>query len=281
MQNLGASRHEPAASLWCRPRTSAHVSRTLHGGSRRSAFPQRSGRAGDRDRRQGIHVRGRDAAFRSSARLPRHGRGQRDHLPLLLDALPPRPGARFAQRRGRRNAHCRSPRPLKPLPERKPMAPPRHVIVAGAGHCRADGGAGDGARRLARHRAGAGGEARRDRRRHPAFAQRHARADRARLARTADSLCRDAASAPRDGRRLGPRDRAHPARKDAERRYGAPYLDDPPRRPAGGAGRRGARQARHLAQARRPRRGLRRPRQRRHRARPPRPARWSTSAASR
>ncbi len=51
------------------------------------------GVAGHRDRRQGIHVRRRQAAVRPSARLLRHGRRCRIRLPVLLDALPPRSGA--------------------------------------------------------------------------------------------------------------------------------------------------------------------------------------------
>src|SRR5206468_11573263 len=70
---------------------------TPHGGERRSPFPQRSRRAGDRDRRARIHVCRRAAAARPSTRLPRHGQRRRDHLSLLLDALPPRPGARSAR----------------------------------------------------------------------------------------------------------------------------------------------------------------------------------------
>src|SRR5712692_5632301 len=76
-----------------RNRQSGEVERH-HGGEHRSPFPQRSRRAGDRDRRARIHVRRRAAAARPSARLPRYGQRRRDHLPLLLDALPPRPGAR-------------------------------------------------------------------------------------------------------------------------------------------------------------------------------------------
>ena len=64
------ARHPGCASLWCagiRRRTRPcgnceETPRSCHGGTRRPPFPQRSGRAGDRDRRQGIHVRGRDAA---------------------------------------------------------------------------------------------------------------------------------------------------------------------------------------------------------------------------
>src|SRR5215472_1236631 len=67
-----------------------------HGGSGRSPFPQRPGCAGDRDRGARVHVRRRQAPARPPPCLPRHGRRPRDHLPLLLDALPPRHDARSA-----------------------------------------------------------------------------------------------------------------------------------------------------------------------------------------
>ena len=73
------------AARWCCAEGAQRIS---HGGQDRSPFPQHPGRAGDRDRRQGIHVRGRKAPVRPPARLPRHGRRDRDHLPLLLDPVP-------------------------------------------------------------------------------------------------------------------------------------------------------------------------------------------------
>ena len=84
------------------------------------------------------------------------------------------------------------------------MASARHVIIAGAGIGGLTRGAGAGARRLPRDRAGAGAAAAGDRRRHPAFAQRHARPDRARPARAAAAARRRAGRGARDGRRLRP-----------------------------------------------------------------------------
>src|SRR5579864_9832211 len=57
--------------------------------SRRPALPQRCWRSRHRDRLAGIHVRGRQSAVRSPARLPGSWQRQRDHLPLLLDFVPP------------------------------------------------------------------------------------------------------------------------------------------------------------------------------------------------
>src|SRR5215813_7017420 len=78
--------------LWCRAVAGGVSSVTSkadeeHGGAGCSSLPQHAGRRGHRDRRAGVHVRGRAGSVRSPARVPRHGRCKRDHLSLLLDAL--------------------------------------------------------------------------------------------------------------------------------------------------------------------------------------------------
>ena len=185
----------------------------------RSAFPQRSGRRGDRDRRARVHVRRRQAAVRSSACLPRHGRRQRDHLPVLLDALPARPDARPA--RGAAGG-------LRP--DRAGLSGRRASRGVVAQHHRrrrrdrrTDRGADAGAKRLPRHPAGTGRAAGGNRRRHPALAQRHPHPDRA---RAWSSGCGRTSSRPRRWR-SGPRSGGSLARiplgARAEQRYGAPY----------------------------------------------------------
>src|SRR5262249_30689953 len=112
--------------LWCAG-TRGSKRAVTHGGARRSSFPQRSGRPGDRDRRQGVHVRRRTAALRPSARVPRHGRRERDHLPVLLDPLSLRSRARsprLAARRVRAAGRGRLSRRV---------ARSRTVIIAGGG----------------------------------------------------------------------------------------------------------------------------------------------------
>src|SRR5215470_2228526 len=99
------------------------VEANSHGRSGRSPFPQRPGRAGDRDRGARVHVRRRQAAARPSARLSRPGRRQRDHLPLLLDALPPRSDARPAGGAAGR-VRLRAGRGLSAA---------RTIVIAGAG----------------------------------------------------------------------------------------------------------------------------------------------------
>ena len=76
---------------------------------------------------------GRNAAIRPSARLPRHGRGQRNHLPLLLDALSLQSGARSACGAPAGVRAVRFPPPPDLHRDSPTMAPPRHVIIAGAG----------------------------------------------------------------------------------------------------------------------------------------------------
>ena len=190
------------------------------------------------------------------------GDDERDHLPLLLDALPLRRASSIRTRRGPPNARCRPPQP----PDRhgaQSVAAARHVIVAGAGIAGL-------ASALALARAGLrvtvleqAGQARGNRRRHPAFAQRHRRADRARPRRAAAPAGDDAARDPRDGRRLRTRDRAHSAWPGHRAPLRGALLDDPPRRPAIGARRRRRRRTGHHAQVRHAGRGIREPRQRR------------------
>ena len=194
---------------------------------------------------QGIHVRRRDAAVRPSARLLRHGRRQRDHLLLLLDALPLRSGARCRTRRGRPNARWRDAGGR--LSRRRATAPwprSRTVIIAGAG-------IGGLTAALALARAGfrvvvleQADAARGDRRRHPAFAQRDARPDRrsALAERLRPHVGRAARRSAIMQARTRPRHRAHPARRRGRAALRRAVLGDPSRRPAGGAARRGARQ---------------------------------------
>src|SRR5581483_1091679 len=104
-----------------------------HGGKYRPPFSQCAGRVGDRNRRQGIHVRGRAPAVRSPARLSRHGRRFRNHLPLLLDALPARSGPRPACGASRGMRAPRGGQRLIRARRRSSVASSRTVIVAGAG----------------------------------------------------------------------------------------------------------------------------------------------------
>ena len=216
---------------------------------------------------------GAHAAVRSSARLSRHGRRQRDHLPLLLDAVPPRPGARSARGAAAGLRPDRAGLTARGARGRGALAQHHHRRRRDR---RTDRGAGAGAARLPRRRARAGRAARGDRRRHPALAQRHAHPDRRSASSSgsrADAVAPDAVEIS-----TAPRQRCWRAFRSANTpraRYGAPYWVDPSRRPAGGAARRGARRARHRAQARHPGRGLRRARQRRQR----RPAGSGAAAA--
>ena len=84
--------HGQPGWLWCRAVAGGVSSVTSkadgeHGGAGCSSLPQHAGRRGHRDRRAGVHVRGRVGSVRSPARVPRHGRCKRDHLSLLLDAV--------------------------------------------------------------------------------------------------------------------------------------------------------------------------------------------------
>src|SRR6516165_5363261 len=84
--------HGQPGWLWCRAVAGGVSSVTSkadeeHGGAGCSSLPQHAGRLSHRDRRAGVHVRGRVGSVRSPARVSRHGRCKRDHLSLLLDAL--------------------------------------------------------------------------------------------------------------------------------------------------------------------------------------------------
>ena len=121
------------------------------------------------------------------------------------------------------SAECALPEPGDGLNAGRRAVSARTIMIAGAGHRRADGGAGARRRGLPRHSVRPGRAARRDRRRHPALAQRHAHADRARPAATlagrghrARRRCGCAPAAPAETSR---------ACRSAQRRggYGAPY----------------------------------------------------------
>src|SRR5882757_7334496 len=106
------------------------------GRPRRSAFPQRPRRLRDRDRRTRIHVHRRDPALRPPACILRHGRRQRVHLLLLLDAVSLQSQAPWlSSHSGRMRLEGRSPglvaAALTALGS--DMARSRSVIIAGAG----------------------------------------------------------------------------------------------------------------------------------------------------
>ena len=158
-----------------------------HGGDDRSPFPQRPRRGGHRDRRPGIHVRGRHAAVRPPACLLRHGRRCRVHLPVLLDAVPPRPDARGRRRAAGRMRLARY-RASEAAARRACPDVPAHDHRCRSRHRRSDRGAGARAQRLSRRRAGTGRAARGNRRRHPALAQCRAHSDRSRPRRAGCGL---------------------------------------------------------------------------------------------
>src|SRR5690606_15329087 len=82
-----------------------------------------------RDRRQGIPVRRRQAALRSSARIHRYGRRFRSGLPLLLDAV--RVQSEPAVRRGQSGE--RGLRHRARLKAFQPVGTPRTIYISGAG----------------------------------------------------------------------------------------------------------------------------------------------------
>src|SRR6516165_7618894 len=107
-----------------------------HGRADRSSLPQHAGRRGHRDRRARVHVRGRIGSVRSPACVPRHGRCERDHLSLLLDAVPLRSLARAAC--GTPGGMCAGGRDDRvtariDATETGAVASSRTVIIAGAG----------------------------------------------------------------------------------------------------------------------------------------------------
>ena len=137
-------------------------------------FQNDAGHRGDRHRRQGIHVRRRQPALRPSACLPRHGRRQREGLPLLLDAL-----SLYARAEGDRNAPGRLPLPRPGGLTARTSADGRHgasrqIIIAGGGIAGLTAALAFARARLSGAALRARPTARRDRRRPPAFAQRHA-----------------------------------------------------------------------------------------------------------
>ena len=244
-----------------------------HGGTRRSPFPQRSGRAGDRDRRAAnscASARRRRSIIRTSSST--WATTARSSAPIArrFTATIRRS---IRMRRGRRNARWRARARLNrsATPAVASCAPRHHRRRR---HRRADRGAGAGARRLPRHRAGTGARKLEET---GAGIQLSPNATRILIAlglreRLAPHVVAPDAVA-RDGRRLRPRDRAHPAR----RRSRAPLRRALLGRSIAAICRRRwptrrRRRSRHHAQARHPRRGFRRARQGRQRARPARPA---------
>ena len=212
-----------------------------HGGQGRSSLPQHPRRRGDRDRRARVHVRGRGGAVRSSPRLPRHGRRHRDHMPLLLHAVPPRShprpacGATARVRAGgwddrlvRRRRHGT-------------VASSRRVIIAGAGIGGLTAALALAQRGFRRRCVRPGATSGRGRRGPAAFAQC--------LARSARPRPRPAVAAPRGrsggasgpGREDGAGAGAGAFRRDRGRALRRALLGHPSRRPANRAAGIGAR----------------------------------------
>ena len=115
--------------------------RADHGTSSTPHFHNTEGPRPHRDRLQGIPVHRRPAAVRSPAHLSRHGQGQRNRLPLLLDALRLQSEAR-APAPPSRSRPSTSPKPPEPEPRHVRHRP--HHLHRRRRHRRADAGAGAG-----------------------------------------------------------------------------------------------------------------------------------------